>query len=137
MDNFSNPRVGVGILVIQKGKILLGKRCYSHGVNTWCPPGGHLELWETPLECAKRELFEETGLEALSLERGPWMNDFYRKEGKHYITIYTIVRKFSGTLDVREPDKCLCWEWFSLENLPKPLFLSFNNLLEHEEYFLQ
>lgn len=30
--------------------------------NTWETQGGHIEKGETPLECAKRELFEESGI---------------------------------------------------------------------------
>ena len=30
--------------------------------NTWETQGGHIEDGETPLECAKRELFEESGI---------------------------------------------------------------------------
>src|SRR5260221_4761568 len=33
-----------------------------HKSGHWTLPKGHPELNETPLECAKRELFEETGL---------------------------------------------------------------------------
>ncbi len=36
-------------------------------LQTWLPIGGELELGETPLEAAKRELREETGLEGLFL----------------------------------------------------------------------
>jgi ADP-ribose pyrophosphatase YjhB (NUDIX family) len=32
-------------------------------LRTWLPPGGEMEPNETPLEAARRELFEETGLE--------------------------------------------------------------------------
>ncbi len=35
-------KVGVGILLIQDGKILMGKRKSSHGEGRWAPPGGHL-----------------------------------------------------------------------------------------------
>ncbi len=31
--------------------------------NTWETQGGHIEDGETPLECAKRELFEESGIQ--------------------------------------------------------------------------
>jgi 8-oxo-dGTP diphosphatase len=30
--------------------------------DTWEPQGGHIEDGETPLECARRELFEESGI---------------------------------------------------------------------------
>lgn len=30
--------------------------------TTWETQGGHIEAWETPMECAKRELFEESGI---------------------------------------------------------------------------
>ena len=30
--------------------------------NTWETQGGHIEDGETPIECAKRELFEESGI---------------------------------------------------------------------------
>lgn len=30
--------------------------------KTWETQGGHIEVGETPLECAKRELFEESGI---------------------------------------------------------------------------
>jgi 8-oxo-dGTP pyrophosphatase MutT (NUDIX family) len=35
--------------------------------GTWCVPGGKLEQQETPIEGARRELFEETQLEIPSL----------------------------------------------------------------------
>ncbi|MCZ0991596.1 DNA mismatch repair protein MutT [Streptomyces diastatochromogenes] len=35
-----------------------------HRWRGWVPPGGRVELGETPREGARRELFEETGVEA-------------------------------------------------------------------------
>ena len=71
------PKVGVGVIIVKEGKILLGKRKNAHGEGTWCPPGGHLELGESYEECAKRETFEETGLQIKNLQFITATNDIF------------------------------------------------------------
>ena len=129
-DEKQRPQVGVGVLVFKDRQILLGERIHAHGSGTWCPPGGHLEFGETPEDCAVRELEEEAGLIAEKTITGPWTNDYFESKGKHYITLHVIVREFQGMPLVKEPDKCSRWEWFPLDELPSPLFLSLDNLLE-------
>ncbi len=124
------PRVGVAALIIEEGKILLGKRIHSHGSETWSPPGGHLEFGERVDDCVIREVREETGLVAKKVIAGPWTNDFFHKEQKHYISLFMIVTEFTGKPLVLEPDKCLQWKWFEIDNLPVPLFLPFENLIK-------
>lgn len=124
----ARPKVGVGVLVVNDGKLLLGERIHAHGSGTWCPPGGHLEFGETPIDCARRELWEEAGLHAVDLHEGPWTNDIFAKEKKHYITIFITVMAFEGHPTIKEPNKCAQWSWFPLDKLPKPLFPSIINL---------
>jgi len=124
-----SPRVGVGILVIHKDAILLGKRLSSLGKNTWGPPGGHLEHGETLEQCTKRELVEETGLTAKNISRGGWTSNIIQK--RHYITLWAHVNSFSGIPTACEADKCASWKWFSLDNLPSPLFPSFVSYQNH------
>ncbi len=130
MTELLRPKVGVGILVINNDKLLMGKRKNAHGNGTWAPPGGHLEFGETPEECAQREVLEETGLLIKNIRRLTFTNDIFFEENKHYITLYYISEYSSGTPHVLEPDKCERWEWFSLSNVPAPLFLSFENFLK-------
>lgn len=130
LNESARPKVGVGVLVFDQGRILLGERIGAHGEGTWCPPGGHLEFGETPEACALRELQEETGLVAAQAQPGPWTNDFFEKERKHYVTLFMIVKEFEGLPRVLEPEKCLRWEWFPVERLPDPLFLSIAHLIK-------
>lgn len=128
----NRPKVGVGVLIINEGKILLGKRKNAHGDGLWAPPGGHLEFGESLEGCARREVLEETGLEVLSIKKLGFTNDIFVQEGKHYITIFMITHEFIGSPRALEPDKCEYWQWFDVNNLPDNLFLPLQNLLKEE-----
>lgn len=122
------PKVGVGIILLQDGKTLLGKRKGAHGEGQWAHPGGHLEFGETLDACVRRELAEETGVIPLTQKQGPWTNDIM--ENKHYITLWMFVPEFQGIPQVLEPHKCEGWEWFAWDALPQPLFLPVKNLVK-------
>jgi 8-oxo-dGTP diphosphatase len=123
-----HPRIGVAVIVVKKGRVLLGKRKGAHGAGTWALPGGHLAFGESIEACARREVMEETGLSIAGLKTGPYTNDLFTQEGKHYVTLYMIARYAGGRLQAKEPDKCETWDWFDWHNLPKPRFLSLENL---------
>ena len=65
----------------------MGKRKGSHGEGTWSVPGGHLEFGETIENCAKREVYEETGLVITDVTVAGITNDIFSEEETHYITI--------------------------------------------------
>jgi len=131
MSEEKRPKVGVGVFVLKDGKILLGKRKNAHGKGTWCLPGGHLEFNEELEECAKREVLEETGVSIKNIRFATITNDMFRKEGKHYITIFMLSDYDSGEVKVMEPEKCEKWDWFEWNNLPLPLFTPMQNLLKN------
>ncbi|MRG85091.1 NUDIX hydrolase [Salinibacillus xinjiangensis] len=57
--------IGCGIIIEEDEKILLQHRADE---DNWCIPGGVMEIGEHFEETAKRETFEETGLDVGNLE---------------------------------------------------------------------
>jgi len=127
------PLVGISVIVINDKKILFGKRKGSHGSGTWAFQGGHLEMYETFEQTAKRELKEETNLDVEILDKNLFAvtNDFFKKEDKHYVTLYLRARTDNpNALKLMDPEKCDEWKWFGLNDFPEPLFISIQNLIK-------
>ena len=61
---YRNPVPAAGVLLHDRGRVLLVKRAYDPRAGRWCLPAGFMEYGETPRHCALRELREETGLRA-------------------------------------------------------------------------
>jgi 8-oxo-dGTP diphosphatase len=57
------PMVGAGALVVRDGRILLVKRRNPPNKGRWAVPGGLVELGESTLDAARREVREELGIE--------------------------------------------------------------------------
>lgn len=119
-----HTRVGVGIIVVNNaGDILVGKR--KGGLSPkYSIPGGNLELGETFEQCATREVKEETNLDILEPQVIAITNNLetYKEEGKHYVSVVLVVKKYVGELQNMEPEKCEGWEWVDPRNLPQPHF---------------
>ena len=126
------PKVGVGVIIRKDNKVLLGKRKGSHGKGTWAFPGGHLEFQEELDSCVRRETQEETSISVKNIKFATITNDIFKEENKHYITIFMVCDWESGEVKNMEEDKCEKWEWFEWSNLPRPLFLTINNLLKQK-----
>lgn len=122
----NRPLVGIGVIIKKGNKILLLKRSQrvSHGRGEWALPGGWLELGETFEEATIREVKEEAGLKiknprfvAVFNERG-----YLEKDKKHIACLVFVVNFGGGQPKNLEPEKCEEIGWFTLDNLPTPLF---------------
>lgn len=99
--------LGAGILFYDGKKILLLK----NAKGLWSLPGGHAKQGETPWECAKREVKEETGHKA---------NDFFDKikTGNDKMTYHTFFVK-SSRFSVRISDEHEDWDWVDFKKINK------------------
>lgn len=107
----------------ESGNILLEKRADD---NTWCVPGGSMELGETPEETAKREFFEETGLllgnlKLYSVVSGENSHFVYPNGDEVYaVDINYVCYEYSGKL-IKQNDEVLELKFFSINSLPDSL----------------
>lgn len=131
-SNFKRPYVGIGVFVFKDGKFLMNHRVGSHGHGSWCLPGGHLEFGESFADTAVREVLEETGVNIKNIRFGAVTNDYFREEGKHYVTIWILSDYDSGEPQILEPEKSVDQGWFDFDSMPQPLFLPFKQLFESE-----
>ncbi len=121
-DRLSRPSIGVGVLVWRDKHLLLGKRLIEGGQSCWQFPGGHLEYGESVLDCARREVLEETSLKITKLRHLGFTDKAFTIGKRQYITLLISSDYASGTAEVLEPDKCELWQWFDYQQLPEPLF---------------
>jgi 8-oxo-dGTP diphosphatase len=114
------PKVGIGCLVMNDGRVLLGKRLSQLAPGVYGGVGGHLENMESVEEAVRREAREEAGIELGELKFLCAIN--YREyEPNHYVGLGFVAELKSGEPQNMEPEKCAGWDWYDLEKLPEPL----------------
>ncbi|SEM91961.1 NUDIX domain-containing protein [Paenibacillus sp. OV219] len=62
--HWGNYSVGVGALVVRQEKVLLVRRAQEPGKGYWTNPGGYIEQHELIHETIRREVKEESGIDA-------------------------------------------------------------------------
>lgn len=101
------PVVGIGGVIIDRGRTLLIRRGSEPLRGEWSIPGGTLELGETLEEGVARELLEETGIVVRVLELIEVFDRIYAEDGKiaaqvqkkprfHYVIVDYLCERIGG-----------------------------------------
>lgn len=96
-------------------EVLLGLKKRGFGINKWNGFGGKIEVGETAAECASRELTEECGVVAKTLEWRAQLLFTFRDSPKLMRVHVFVATSFEGDPVETEEMKP---KWFSVDHLP-------------------
>lgn len=126
--HFKNAKPTASALIIQDGRVLLGRRAVEPRRGCWDTPGGYLEPWEAPEDGVRREVREETGLEIEPTELLAILVDTYAEPGAYTLNLYYLARIVGGQLCAADDVAEL--RWFPADALPEVAFASGQRALE-------
>ena len=120
----ASPIVGVGAVVVDRGRVLLVQRGHEPSKGKWSLPGGILELGESLSEGVAREVLEETGLVVETVELVELIDRVQREDGEagarvryHYVIADYLCRVVGGALQAATDADAVRWvereEWNS------------------------
>lgn len=121
--------VVVSIAAMKSGKMLIGLRADD---GRWTCPGGHVEPKEEPKEAAHRELLEETGLKASSMECIGFCDV---REG---LRVWSFLAVVEGSPDASDdPDEEFVeFKWVDPKKFPKTILSNLHNRQDSTLQFL-
>lgn len=107
-----------------EGRVLLGLRHpdSAYAGENWHFLAGHCEQ-ESAVGCLVRVAFEEAGL-VIDPDDVEFVHAVHLVDGpgeQPRLQLVFRAQSWKGDPEVREPDKCLAWQWWRPENLPEPI----------------
>jgi 8-oxo-dGTP pyrophosphatase MutT (NUDIX family) len=113
-----------GIVIVYEDEILLCLRApnMEHYPSHWSIPSGFVEEYETPQECAIRELYEETMITISDCEFIGILHDSF------YIYKYDSGTKLAPILDHEHTS----WSYFKKDELPIVMDEDLKNLITNQ-----
>ena len=118
---FTDPKVGVGVAVVEGGKLLLVRRRMNPERGKWSLPAGYVDQGEDPRATAARELLEETGL---VVTVGAVIDVFHNPPGQGGASIFILYDGRRSGGELRAGDDADAAGFFSLDQLPELAFAS-------------
>lgn len=132
---YFNSKPTASILLLDKDKVLLGKRAIEPFKGKYDIIGGFLKNGEDPVTGVLRETKEETGLKIKITEFFGIYMDTYGKGGDYTLNIYYLGKIISGKM--KASDDVAQLEWVPISKLPKPAFKSQEKVfVDLQEWYL-
>jgi ADP-ribose pyrophosphatase YjhB (NUDIX family) len=114
--SYANPVPATAAIVIERGRLLLGRRARPPYRGAWDLPGGFLEGRELPEPSLRRELREEIGVGVARTTLVGFASDRYGPAGVRVLIAVYRVRLVSTR--VRAADDVSELRWFPLAAIP-------------------
>jgi ADP-ribose pyrophosphatase YjhB (NUDIX family) len=108
----ARPIVGVGAVVVHDGRALIVKRAHEPRKGEWSLPGGRVELGETLVDAARREMLEETGLDVSVGDIVEVFDRIHRHEGRvryHFVIVDFLCAWTAGELRPGDDAEDAAW----------------------------
>lgn len=115
-------------------KVLLIQRGNEPFKNKWAFPGGFIEMDESLITSAVRELQEETGLENLALQQFRTYGNPGRDPRGRNISVIFYGFTDEKNAKIKAADDAANAQWFALEEIPEMAFdhnQILNDLMDH------
>ncbi|MFJ8586638.1 NUDIX domain-containing protein [Streptomyces sp. NPDC093595] len=116
--------IGAHLYLERDGRTLLGLRHphVAYAAAHWHALAGQVER-ESVRSCLIREAVEEAGLviRPEDLDLVHTVHLLGHADAEPRIHVFFRATAWRGEPEVREPDRCVRWEWWPLEDLPEPL----------------
>lgn len=106
------PILGVGAVILHRGKVLLARRAHAPMRGKWTLPGGAVELGETSREAIIREVREETGLSVSPVALVEIVDRIDRRANRirfHYVIADFLCLVESGTPRASSDARAIEW----------------------------
>lgn len=113
------PRVGVACLIVDDGRLLLGRRNKKAESFSWQLPGGYMAAGESVFEAAVRLAREKAEVRIRPVQQGPCTNNVFQHSGLHTVTLYVLAELQAEQINEKLAND---WQWFHPHDLPQPLF---------------
>lgn len=118
---FTDPKVGVGVAVVEDGRLLLIKRAMNPERGKWSLPAGFIDQGEDPKDAAAREALEETGL-IVRIEHV--LDVFHNPPGAGGASVFILYRAQIIGGELAAADDAADAGFFALDQLPELAFAS-------------